>query len=153
MSFFSHISDVLNKIVHGLAHLFSKENIKKAESIAQHVSDLAAIALPFVERFAKLTEGTEDDELVAAAAKMNISLRDILSEPDDSIRKGRILTLIGNATRAKIQDLVADSGGEKIKIGSISIRVPEDVSLIAGNLFDLAAQAAYSLFVRQQATA
>src|ERR1051325_9229640 len=153
MSWIKHITDVFHKVVSGLAHLFSDENVKKAEDIAAHISDLAAFALPYVERFAALTEGTADDEFLAAAAKMNVRLGDILHNPDEASRKGQILTLIGNATKAKIQEVVAGSAGEKIKIGSISIRVPDDVEKIAGNLFDTAVQASYSLFVKQGAVA
>ncbi|MGA9771445.1 MAG: hypothetical protein WBV94_20600 [Blastocatellia bacterium] len=151
MNWFSHIKKVLDKVVHGIGHLFSDENIRRAEEVADHISDLATLALPYVEKFATLTPGTQDDELVAAAERMNLSLQDILSEPDDAVRKGRILTLIGNATKAKIQDLVANAGGQKIKIGSTSIRVPDDIGNVAGDLYDSAAQFAYSLFVKRQA--
>jgi len=112
------------------------------------VTDLAAIALPYVERFATLTESTADDEFIAAAAKMNMTIGDVLDEPDENKRKGLILGLIGNATREKVAALVAGAGGQKIKIGDISIRVPDDVSNIAGNLFDAAIQLAFSFFVK-----
>lgn len=150
MNFFSHIKRLLDKVVSGIAHIFSEENIEKAERIGESVSDLAALALPYVEKFANLTEGTEDDELVAAATKMNRTVNDILHEPDADVRRGLILGLVGNATKAKIAELVENAGGQKIKLGNISIRVPDDIKNISSDLFDLAAQAAYTLFIKKR---
>ena len=147
-SFFSHINKVLKKVIGGIGHLFSKENIAKAEQIAGRVTDLAAIAMPYVERFATLTSTTADDEFIAAAGKMNKTLDEILDEPDEDKRRGLVLGLIGHATREKVASLVDGSAGHKIKIGDISVRVPDDVGNIAGNLFDAAVQLAFSLFVK-----
>lgn len=150
VSWLKHIGDIFSKIIGGAAHIFTKENVDKAFGVAAYVSDLIAFASPYAEMLASATEGATDDELVAAAEKMNLKVHDILSEPDESVRKGRILTLIGNATKTKIAATVASAAGQKIKIGNISIRVPEDVSRIAGDLFDLAAQSAYSLFIKKR---
>ena len=147
-SFFSHIHNLLTKITSGIKHLFTPENIAKAESVAATVSDLAAIALPYVELVASATETPADDALIAAAAKMNRTLQSIFHEPDPDVKRGLVLGLLGHATRDKLTALVAESEGQKVKVGSVSLRVPDDVSNLAGNWFDLAVQAAYSMFVK-----
>lgn len=147
---FKAIKKALSKIVNGIRNLFSDENIARAERIATVVSRLTEFALPYAERFAQLTPGSFDDELVAAAARLNKSLAEIMNEPDEDKRRGFILGLVGEATRARLKAEVAKLKGGQLKVGGLVIRVPDDVDRIAGDLFDLAAQAGYTLFVKQR---
>ena len=147
MSFFTFIEDVFSTIIKGAKRIFTPENIEKGKAVAKRISDLIVLSSPYAEMLAKVTPTEADDELVAAAGRMNLTVQQILNESDASVRKGRILTLIGHAVRGKIESVVA-SGDGKIKIGDISIRVSDDMKKVAGDLFDSAAQMAYSLFIK-----
>jgi hypothetical protein len=151
MNFFSFINKVIKGIGNAIKHLATKENLEKAEMVADQVSDIAAVSLTYAEKFALMTPSTADDELVAAAKKMNRTIGDILDEQDPDVRRGLILGLIGHATRAKFQEIITGAQGQKIKIGNLSVRVPDDIAKISGDLWDLAAQAAYSLFIKKRA--
>ena len=150
MNFFAFMSKVMKKIGSGIKKFASKENLEKAEMIADQVSDIAAVALTYAEKVASFTPTMADDILIAAAQKMNRTIGDMLGEPDKDVRRGLILGLIGRATKAKFQELVAGAEGQKLKIGSISIRVPGDVDKVSGDLWDFGAQAAYSLFAKKR---
>lgn len=150
MNFFSFINRIIKKIGSGIKKFATKENLEKAEAIADQVSDIAAVALTYAEKVAAYTPTMSDDILIAAAQRMNRTIGDMLGEPDKDVRRGLILGLIGRATKAKFQEIVAGAEGQKLKIGSISIRVPDDVDKVSGDLWDLAAQAAYSLFVKRR---
>lgn len=150
MSFFSHIQDILHKIVNAVAHIFSSENIAKAAEIAKPISDLIVFCAPFVEMVAKATSGTLDDRLVAAAESLNLTVNGILAEPDEAIRKGQILTLVGTAALDSIKALLT-TDGHGISIGDFHVDTPEDVHKIPGDLVDAAVQLSYSLFVKARA--
>lgn len=154
--FFSKIESIFNGIIKGvkksLGFIFKNvdEAVEHAELIAKPISDLMGFVLPISQQLAAWTEGTEDDKLVAAALSMNTTVQGILAIEDDGERKGKILSLIGNAAKLKLKDLADDLNGQKIKIGKLNIRLPEDVDKIAGDFFDFAAQAAYTLFIRKR---
>lgn len=149
MSFLKHISDIFHSIIGAVAHIFSQENIEKAEQVAKPISDLLVYASPYVELIAHATPTTLDDKLVAIAEKVNVNLQSVLRETDPAVRKGRILTFVGDAVKEDIKGLVV-AGGHGIDIGPWHIAVSDDLPKIPSDLFDSAAQLAYSLFVKSR---
>ena len=150
MNPFSAIKKAFSKLTSGLRRIFSDANIAKAERIAEVASQLAAFALPYVERFAALTPNTTDDELVVAAAQINRKLSDILAIENEDEKRGVVLGLLGRATKNKLLAEIRKADVQEIKLGGLAIRVPSDINNIAGNLFDLAVQGAYSLFLKNK---
>lgn len=149
MSFFSHISNILKKIVSSVSHIFSEANIDKAVAVAKPIADLIVFAAPYVEKIALATPSTLDDKLVSLAQTAGVRVEAIFDKSDPVERKGAVLTLVGSGIKDSIQGLLTE-GGHGINIGPFHLTTPDDIHKIPGDLFDSAAQLAYTLFVKSR---
>jgi hypothetical protein len=153
MSFFSHIQDVVTIVVSGLEKVkgvFTKQNIDKAVAIGKRVSDIAAIALPYVSELAQLVNAasggtTIDPNLIAAATKMNTTIDAILANADAAAKKGQLLTVAGDAAMLKLSQML-ETG--HVSIGDMVLTAPADISKIPTNQIDAAVQSMFTFLVK-----
>lgn len=152
MGWFSWIDDVFESLIKPIRTIIKNPDAaaKRAEKIAKAASDLTAVVLPYAQMVANFTPSVADDILLAAAAEMNSTVQDIINETDQDIRRGRILGLVGRAAKKRLQKLLTEAAGQKIKIGKINLRVPEDVAKIPSDWWDWIAQTLYSAVLKKR---
>lgn len=138
---------VLKKIITGIGHLFSKDAIDKALSIAQAIEPLIALALPVSEALARSTPNTVDDLIVGLAQKMGRTLQEILDEPDPDVRRGLLQGIVKRGIIQALQRQIVTHG--EVKIGPFTLKSVTDIfNLLPGNWLDQAVQSAFTFFVK-----
>lgn len=146
MSVFDKLHDFFSAIGRGIAHLFSKSSLDKADQIAKRVSGIGAVILPYALQIARFTPTDLDDKLVAAAAELNTTVADIVAIPDHDAKKVAVENLLVATGRKALAELVALHGA--FKLGDLTIADENGISQIARGWFELAAKGVYEMFIK-----
>lgn len=139
MSIIQEIETDIGKVGHGIKIVFTGQKTAHAIVVAAQISALITAALPIAEVVAGVLVPA-DGPIVAAAAALMIKL----NSGFQALSNAEKLTLVSTATKISVSSVVA--AGTPLQIqGSKPITTAAEVEAIPADVFNSAAQVAYSL--------
>lgn len=150
------LGDFFKKIYGGLKSVFSfltsKDNQQKAEAIIKQIHDLADFAVPAVQtvlNFVGVGNSAITTEIMTAITRMNLTVGEVLDEPNGYKKAGILLNLASEVVREKLLSAVTTSTNG-VKFGDKILKTADDVLNIALSLLNGAVQPTYTLYKGSQ---
>jgi len=135
--------NIFSKIFSQIRKLFSPENIKKADAVAEQIKDMIRFALPAVETIAALTPTQGDDVIVALIKKFMMATPIPESGKFDTATiQGVLMTAAQTLVREKLSDAIKQAGEGGVKIGEQFIK---DHTEIPDSVINAATNAVYAV--------
>lgn len=134
---------IFGKIFGPILRMFSGENLKKADAVAEQIKDIIRFALPAVELITKLTPTQADDAIVAIINKFMMDTP--IPEDgkfDTATIQGVLMTAARTVVREKLSDAIKEAGDNGLKIGKEYIK---DQTQIPDSVINAATNAVYAI--------
>lgn len=134
---------IIHSIFSGIAKVFSKDNLKKADVVAKQIKDIIVFAMPAVELIASLTPTQADDAIVAIIKRFTLPTP--IPEDgkfDTTTIQGVLMSAARVAVRENLSAAILEAGDKGLKIGNTYVK---DHSEIPDSIINAATNAVYAV--------
>lgn len=129
---------IFHSIFDHIVKIFSKENLRKADAVANQIKDIIRFALPAVEVIASLTPTQADDAIVALIKRFMMATP--IPEDgkfDPATAQGVLMSAARTVVRENLTAAILEAGGKGLKIGGTYIKneteIPDSIINAATN--------------------